>query len=593
MEKFNLLNLKVTPDERKQITGTFNTLCTDEDRIKFTLNVMLEYNIIPVVHQNPKNAEEAEKFRAQGNKIYVSKPLTNVSCIEALKLYTESIANAPCSSKQLALAYGNRSAVLLKLHRYEECIRDIERALVLSCPDNSKAKLYMRKAESLKALQKKNSSLEYTNGTELNNTNSYFEIKSYNNEIPCASDALSLIYNEKYGRHIVANRRINPGETIITETYYSKLLHQDKLYTHCSNCLEVCYANIPCNSCIYAMYCSEECRIEQWKKCHDMECAVFPPMLKMKYSTEDLFSLRLAIQAVKESNIDDLRKELEEVDTYNDPRTKGFSKNGIFESNQYRSILSLITNTETRSFDDLFTRCLDSSFILYFLATCTNMFGKPLKNDLSLLMKNPDVIFVGSLVLRHQQVIPSNAHSISEEHVVTEYRGACILPFSSLLNHNCNANTTRVDRGKNMSVITIYPIKPGEQIFCDYGYQYGLDKKSERQMKLLRQFHFNCNCVACREDWPEYYNLKSAITPTIDNDLKSKILTMLLKFNDYLEIVKAGDLDDKPYILPDIIEMIEILHEKVPLPNREITNAVEVMKQIYALQGNVFRLPQL
>lgn len=98
-------------------------------------------------------------------------------------------------------------------------------------------------------------------------------------------------------------------------------------------------------------------------------------------------------------------------------RTKGFSKDGTFPSDKYRSLLGLVTNTEKRSVQDLFRRSLDASFILYFVATCTNMFGNPLNKDLSVLIKNADVTFVGSLILRHQQLIPSNIHSVCDFHI--------------------------------------------------------------------------------------------------------------------------------------------------------------------------------
>ncbi|XP_078036028.1 protein-lysine N-methyltransferase SMYD4 [Augochlora pura] len=594
MEKLMyLLMRKLTFDELEQISSEYGTLCTDEDRIKFTLNVMLEYNIIPRVHRNLKNADIAEKFRAQGNKLYTTGRLTRAACIEALELYTKSVANAPCSSKQLALAYANRSAVLLKVHKYEECIRDVDRALVLPYPDHLKAKLYMRKAESLKAMQKKKISLEHTNNTELNNKSCPFEIESYNKEIPCASDAISLIYNEDYGRHIVANRKINAGEVIVIEQFYSMILLQSELYTHCSNCLEVCWANIPCNGCTNVMYCSEECRIEQWKKCHDMECVVFSSMLNMNSGSIDLLSLRIAIQAVRESSIDNIRKELEEIDRHNDPRTKGFSKNGTFESLQYRSLLSLATNSEKRSVDDLFSMSLDHSVTLYILATCTNMFGKPLKNDLSLLIENPDITFFGGLLMRHQQMILSNSFTIVELRSADVDLGIGALLFSSFFNHSCNTNTTRVGKGRNMTMITMFPIKPGEQIFCDYGYHYAISTTSERQKKLSEQYYFNCNCPPCQEDWPTYHDLKPAIPLIQDDNVRHKLMKLLLKFDTYYKIVETGNIDDKPFILTDLLEMVEGTHEILPMASKEIVNVIEVLKQVYVLKGNVLRLPRL
>lgn len=598
-----------------------------EDRIMFTLNVMLEYNIIPQVCDNKKDAKESEKLREQGNKIFISTPLKNYTCVEALKLYTKSIAYAPYPSEQLALAYANRSAVLIKLHKYKLCIQDIDRTLALAYPNNLRAKLYVRKVECLNAL--KNPNVEDTikeaqywlekvsldNRKKLNEKLKSIKnmlpsqkfkkekfmkqaplpkIKTHNIEVPCASDAITIKYNDKYGRHIVATRKINPGEVIAIEKPYSLILTPDNIYTHCSNCLEVSWANIPCEYCTYAMYCSEECKAMEWKKYHDIECAIFPSMLKMNFVKLDLFSLRLAIQAVREAtSIQELRKELEEVDSCEDPRTKGFSKNGMFLSDKYRSLLGLITNTEKRSVQDLFRRSLDASFILYFLATCSNMFGNPLKKDLSVLIKNDNVIFIGGLILRHQQLIPSNIHSFSEECGLDAVeRGIAAMPFFSLINHSCNPNILRHSRSNYMIIYVIYPIKKGEQLYDNYGQHYAITPKEERQKELLKQYYFKCNCLACQEDWPLYYNLKSFKSLIKKKEDESKINHVLRKFNNYVDIATEGNISDK-HIVDDLLKMIEVLYDLVPMPCAEMNNVVETLKRVYDLNGNRFEIPDL
>lgn len=611
MEKvLDALNAKIIAANKHQdLFLKYKTLRTDEDRIMFTLNVMLEYNIIPQVCDNKKDAKESEKLREQGNKIFISTPLKNYTCVEALKLYTKSIAYAPYPSEQLALAYANRSAVLIKLHKYKLCIQDIDRTLALAYPNNLRAKLYVRKVECLNAL--KNPNVEDTikeaqywlekvsldNRKKLNEKLKSIKnmlpsqkfkkekfmkqaplpkIKTHNIEVPCASDAITIKYNDKYGRHIVATRKINPGEVIAIEKPYSLILTPDNIYTHCSNCLEVSWANIPCEYCTYAMYCSEECKAMEWKKYHDIECAIFPSMLKMNFVKLDLFSLRLAIQAVREAtSIQELRKELEEVDSCEDPRTKGFSKNGMFLSDKYRSLLGLITNTEKRSVQDLFRRSLDASFILYFLATCSNMFGNPLKKDLSVLIKNDNVIFIGGLILRHQQLIPSNIHSFSEECGLDAVeRGIAAMPFFSLINHSCNPNILRHSRSNYMIIYVIYPIKKGEQLYDNYGQHYAITPKEERQKELLKQYYFKCNCLACQEDWPLYYNLKSFKSLIKKKEDESKINHVLRKFNNYVDIATEGNISDK-HIVDDLLKMIEVLYDLVPMPCAEMNNVVE------------------
>lgn len=553
--------------------------------------------------------------------------MKNYTCVEALKLYTKSIAYAPYPSEQLALAYANRSAVLIKLHKYKLCIQDIDRTLALAYPNNLRAKLYVRKVECLNAL--KNPNVEDTikeaqywlekvsldNRKKLNEKLKSIKnmlpsqkfkkekfmkqaplpkIKTHNIEVPCASDAITIKYNDKYGRHIVATRKINPGEVIAIEKPYSLILTPDNIYTHCSNCLEVSWANIPCEYCTYAMYCSEECKAMEWKKYHDIECAIFPSMLKMNFVKLDLFSLRLAIQAVREAtSIQELRKELEEVDSCEDPRTKGFSKNGMFLSDKYRSLLGLITNTEKRSVQDLFRRSLDASFILYFLATCSNMFGNPLKKDLSVLIKNDNVIFVGGLILRHQQLIPSNIHSFSEECGLDAVeRGIAAMPFFSLINHSCNPNILRHSRSNYMIIYVIYPIKKGEQLYDNYGQHYAITPKEERQKELLKQYYFKCNCLACQEDWPLYYNLKSFKSLIKKKEDESKINHVLRKFNNYVDIATEGNISDK-HIVDDLLKMIEVLYDLVPMPCAEMNNVVETLKRVYDLNGNRFEIPDL
>lgn len=355
-----ILNARLrTMGQQIEITYKYKELKTDEDRIIYTFSIMREHNIVPKMTGKPKDAKESERLREQGNKIFVKCGTNSAQYMEALKLYIKSIAFAPYPSRQLALAYANRSAVLFELALYLECTQDINRALALDYPDNLRAKLCIRKAYCLHLLEdqsieqmiketeywiekvslsedkmKLQSKLDelykvtrtkftlmcsqYTSiESKLNKSKDkdLATIACYSNEISCASDAIAIKYNECYGRHVVATRDIRPGEVITIEKPYSLLLMQENTQTHCSNCLEVCWAMIPCKFCTYAMYCSEECRDIEWEKCHDVECAVFPALIEYTTFTSDLFSIRLAVLAVREAgSIQKLRSMLCEAD---------------------------------------------------------------------------------------------------------------------------------------------------------------------------------------------------------------------------------------------------------------------------------------
>ncbi|XP_043265685.1 SET and MYND domain-containing protein 4-like [Colletes gigas] len=633
-EAWNIIRVKIIGNNDQDFVNDFKMQCTDEERIIFILNVMLKYNIIPSMYHDTKNAKESEKLRECGNKIFLSMPLTSTSCMETLRLYTESIAYAPYPSEQLALAYANRSAVLIKLHKYEECICDIDRALALTYPDKLRAKIYVRQIDCFEALNHprmefaideaqqwlNKMSLDNVNCKNLDdklasikkmpktcNTNKQSNkkhrikpplptIKTCNAKFPCASDALTMKYNEQYGRHIVATKKIEPNEILVVEKPYSLLLNPENMYTHCSNCLEVCWANIPCDYCTCSMYCSEECKITSWQKYHDIECSVFPSMLKMNYSTSQLFSLRIAIQAVRESSsIQALKEELKEVDGCNDPFMKGFSKNGVLMGNKYRCLLAFDTHAKDTE-DRLFIRSLNASFILYTLATCTNMFGNPLKKDIAELLKINDVTFVGGLILRNQRLIPCNRHGFTELQLCRMLpfsRGSAMMPFLTLFNHSCDPNVARHSRSGHMIMSALYPIEKGEQIFDSYSQLYSYIPKAIRQKDLLKKYFFKCNCLPCQENWPLFNDLKSVINFGIKKDVFYDVVKLLKKCNTYKENAKKGIIFDKSDIVDDAIRMIKLFYYQTPKPCLELTQLIEELKSIVYLTGNKFEIPRL
>lgn len=334
------------------IVDTFQKLRTDEQRVIFTLNTMWENNFIPYATNESKNAEQSEKLRQDGNDKFITCTTSSDFCI-TLTIYTRSIALAPYPSRQLALAYANRSAASYELGLYSECIQDIDRALTFSYPDDLKGKLYIRKTQCLimlesqtvkdiikkteywinkmapgpnkLKLQTKLDGLRYkaeqqnfqnsnpVKQRESKNESPLPVIKSCNDNIPCASDAIALRYDEDNGRHVIAARDINAGEVLVVEKPYALLLSNDNTLTHCSNCLKVCWSTIPCKYCIYAMYCSKECRNIEWRKSHDIECAIYSIMSRHGFNNSDFLGLRLAVLAVREAgNIHKLRTMLKE-----------------------------------------------------------------------------------------------------------------------------------------------------------------------------------------------------------------------------------------------------------------------------------------
>lgn len=243
------------------------------------------------------------------------------SHMQVLSLYSKSIAFAPENSEELALGLGNRSALLLHIQKFEECIHDIDKALSISKSDKFKTKLLSRKTSCLKSLNEFQSNPEKT--LELRkcaglgeNVQKKLEIPKIklSAKVPCLAENSSLKYSEKYGRHYVANKYIRPGEIVAIEEAYIAFPIPEKLYVVCSHCLSQTWNGIACSFCTMSIYCSENCKNIAWKEYHEIECSIVPniPKPKMQGSNMQYAGLRFFIKLMKTHGFESIIKEIRE-----------------------------------------------------------------------------------------------------------------------------------------------------------------------------------------------------------------------------------------------------------------------------------------
>lgn len=138
-------------------------------------------------------------------------------------MYTKSIAFAPDGSEELALAYGNRSAVNLREGKLIECLLDINRALEGNCPARKRERMMRRKEDLLEQMRANERYANY-NGNETDpidatNADEDADFRSRcnfgNALIPNASSKIRIEYDDgRWGSHIVATEDIEPGKYI-------------------------------------------------------------------------------------------------------------------------------------------------------------------------------------------------------------------------------------------------------------------------------------------------------------------------------------------------------------------------------------------
>jgi len=76
---------------------------------------------------------------------------------------------------------------------------------------------------------------------------------------------------------------------------------------------------------------------------------------------------------------------------------------------------------------------------------------------------------------------------------------------------------------------------------------------------------------------------------------KSKIEKALKKFDIYLDLAIEGNVQGKPYIIKDLLKMIQVLHDCALIPCKEMIILTKALIQVYdfTMNGNMNKIPQL
>jgi SET and MYND domain-containing protein 4 len=185
-----------------------------------------------------KSDKKAGKFRKIGNDLFADGRFC-----EALLAYNHSLLFAKPGSIELALSYGNRSAVYCEIKEYQLSLENIELARAHGYPQEKSENLQDREKRCLEMIKLKVSARSHE-----------IELKMSfpcNPRVPGLADCLQIQENEEFGKHLVSNCDLKAGDIIAS--YDPTLLYFDKrarLY-RCSHCADVSkkLSLIPCTNC--------------------------------------------------------------------------------------------------------------------------------------------------------------------------------------------------------------------------------------------------------------------------------------------------------------------------------------------------------
>nr|CAD7411112.1 unnamed protein product [Timema poppensis] len=536
-------------------------------------------------------------------------------------------------------------------------------ALASSLPDHKKQQLEeeltILMGQSLEAVPEKNTEhlVESQNDTSILPKISF----GPNEKIPCASDCIDIHSSKDMGRCVVATRDINIGDVLGVEEPFASVLLPQFYYTHCYNCYLRCCTLLPCHYCSMCprltlsfqtrsktddkpkaligqesvpkpppplkdctckkqvMYCSESCRKASWEKNHCVDCTLLPYLHKQDSNTIEMLAVRIIITASRDyESPAEFYRQVKSWKAGDSTTESTFDGNGQYVSQDYKNIYNIVTNTEKRSVADLFKRAVTAARILQCFENKSNFFTSFSSNE---LLPSDFKLFIGGLLLRHLQNLPCNAHEVSEslrcendgDVLKCVEIGAAAYATMSLVNHSCDPNVVRHSYRDTVVLRAIRLIKKDEQVLDNYGYHYALHEKEERQSHLKDQYYFTCDCEACHDDWPTYFNLNSD-KPTYkcqtcdfslpallvgedvicehckcSNNIK-EILTLLNEsskdYDRHLISVLSGSHDNA--VVQQMIEHLEKLDQYIKRPWQEYNNCQEAIKQCYMKLGNYY-----
>ncbi|XP_021934580.1 SET and MYND domain-containing protein 4 isoform X2 [Zootermopsis nevadensis] len=531
------------------INGKFALLRTDEERLRAC------YELGDCVHGVLQNVQElyrkksaplsAQKRREAERYLDAGDPR------QALLLCNHAVIRAPPTGADpsvdeglsLTLGLAVRSESLLQLEEHEACLSDIQLAIREGFPLHRRYELYWRMGRSYRELgqvPKARVSLQLaltlleeskdkigpleaiSSSVRLQNEASQLGMEQLprqleatpikgptvptvsrgrNPDMPSASRLVTVTSSPEQGRYAVATGRIATGDTVVVEAPYAACLLPDMFGTHCHHCFVRLLAPVGCSECSGIAFCSTNCRDQAVGSYHRYECHYMDLLVGSGMSILCHLALRMLTQSG-----------LQHFLGMKDTLQESFLQPNMHPGG-YASVYNLVTHADERPAKDFMHRTLMALFLLrclqeaHFFQTNTN------NNALS-----PDELFIGSLIIRHLQLLQFNAHEIFETQMEapnkfrgskTLYVGVGIYPTVAMFNHDCHPALARYFVSKYIVLRAIRPLDTGDCVSENYGPIFTKRPLDFRQRTLCSRYWFKCSCQACTEDWPTYDTLTS------------------------------------------------------------------------------------
>ncbi|XP_065353990.1 uncharacterized protein LOC135948572 [Cloeon dipterum] len=462
--------------------------------------------------KNPLNELCPERLRKIGNDFFMKNEYW-----KAISCFTKSLARSPAGSRLRGLAYANRSAVLLSLGHYKECLADAQTALANDYPQETAYKLYLRmglckkmmgmtteaeedfqlsikmvedlgieeekelKEECLKQFTGKHKPVipqvygEYLKPPKLNYGKNPLE--------PKISSALLKLKD----RHaLVAKNSIKIGDVLVIEEPLSYGTHFGggfcvTIWIYCSECFKMCLNLAPCSSCSWACYCSEDCSKTAWEKYHKTECAAMDSVLKKLIEDNDNRLPPIYIFVVQSFMIIAAFGLENCIASY---QNEEISENATIMVKEFLKARANVARVSSQLTFELVAESLKLS-------------GERKKSLISFLRTAASKVFW----LRGISQVSGRCRSPVALDVSLNPIGIGYYHMLGLIDLSCDPNVCATYYQKTLVLRAQRPIKEGEKLYMSHDIDFNYKPLVNRQQLMLQNLGIQCQCAACIGDW--------------------------------------------------------------------------------------------
>ncbi|XP_045458387.1 SET and MYND domain-containing protein 4-like [Melitaea cinxia] len=462
--------------------------------------------------------------------------------------YTKSVLYAKHNSLMYSLALANRSAALLRMKRFQECLSDITLAIANGYPTDQQHRLLLRRTDchiELKQRSEARASLDaairHAESLKLSATNALeFErhvkilerkldsvveedgvkesvtlpecFMGLNPHFKAASNAIELRYNDTVGRHVVAKANTKRGDVLFSEEPYAwvTLPSEERV---CEMCCKADINPVPCDACSRSVYCDERCRarafFHRWE-CVAAQSALIPTIgiahLALRVliiSANDGFPMpprRLA----KPCTAADLFKSYAQVDNI-----KIYDK----DTPPFFRMFNLVTNFDKMNNMDYIQYALTATMLTLYLEKFTSFFEYLPSKVPCALSPGELRLFAAAIVLRSLGQLVCNGHATLSLSVVEDddgrngrtltekevRRATAIYPSAAMMNHSCDPNIINTFYNSRLIIRCSRELSPGSEVLNCYGPHRAREPTAQRRAQLRAQYMFTCACSACSD----------------------------------------------------------------------------------------------